>query len=177
MVRSCVDSNKNDLPVSPIFVPFVVETARYLTGMETSQGQAIVGSVLELSRRRSAGAMVQVFDPAGDRALSLSEAVSRDDLDLDQVGFYDVRRAGSSKLIAVNPDPLESNLRPIDSDTLELWKSTGRDESGITLAGGEESPLRPPPLRIWRLLLLLLVSVVLIESVVGNRHLDVKREV
>ena len=136
LFASTIDNVWNDLPISPLFVPFAVETARYLTGMEASRGRALLGSVLELSRRRSSGGMVQVFDPQGNRALTLSEAVARDDLILDQVGFYEVRRAERSELLAVNPDPLESNLRPLDEDTLELWRSTGRADSAAAPAAG-----------------------------------------
>lgn len=176
LFASTIDNVWNDLPITPIFVPFVVETARYLTGVETVRSQTLVGSALELNRRRSSGGMVQVFDPQGNRALTLSEAVSREDLSLDQVGFYEVRRSENSELLAVNPDPLESNLRPLDEDTLELWKSTGRTDSAV-LAAGEESPLSPPPLKIWKFILFLLFAIALLESVVGNRHLNVTREV
>jgi hypothetical protein len=174
---STIDNVWNDLPVNPIFVPFAVETARYLTGMEAAQGQALVGSVLELNRRRSSAGSVQVFDPQGDRALTLAEAAARNDLRLDQVGFYEVRRSERSELLAVNPDPLESNLRPLDDDTLELWQSTGRTGSTAAVAAGEESPLRPPPLKLWKFILFLLIAIALLESVVGNWHLNVAREV
>ncbi len=177
LFASTIDNVWNDLPISPLFVPFAVETARYLTGMEASRGRALVGSVLELSRRRSSGGMVQVFDPQGNRALTLSEAVARDDLILDQVGFYEVRRAERSELLAVNPDPLESNLRPLDEDTLDLWRSTGRADSAAAPAAGGESPLKPPPLKIWKFILFLLLAAALVESIVGNRHLNIAREV
>lgn len=177
LFASTIDNVWNDLPISPLFVPFVVETASYLTGVETAQSQALVNSVLELSRRRSSGGMVQVFDPQGARALTLSEAVAREDLILDQVGFYEVRRAERSELLAVNPDPLESDLRPLDEDTLELWKSTGRTGSAAALAADGASPPPTPPLKIWKFILFLMVAAALLESVVGNRHLNVAREV
>ncbi len=177
LFASTIDNVWNDLPISPFFVPFAVETARYLTGMEASQGRALVSSVLELSRRRSSGGMVQVFDPQGDRALTLSEAAARDDLILDQVGFYEVRRSKRSELLAVNPDPLESNLRPLDKDTLDLWKSTGRADSTAAMSASGESPLEPPPLKIWKFILFLLLAAALVESIVGNRHLNIAREI
>ena len=178
LFASTIDNVWNDLPISPLFVPFVVETAGYLTGMEGAQNQALVNSVLELSRRRSSGGMVQVFDPQGARALTLSEAVAREDLILDQVGFYEVRRGERSELLAVNPDPLESNLRPLDEDTLELWKSTGRSGPASAPAAEDgESPVQTPPLKIWKFILLLMVAAALLESIVGNRHLNVAREV
>ena len=38
LFASTIDNVWNDLPISPLFVPFAVETARYLTGMEASRG-------------------------------------------------------------------------------------------------------------------------------------------
>lgn len=175
---STFDNVRNDLPVQPLFVPFVVETARYLSGASEDTRQAIVGQTFELRRRREGQAMVQVVDPSGARVLSLSEAVSRNDIALDQVGFYEVQAPDETELVAVNPDPRESNLRPIDAETLDLWQSTGlgaADPAAEAAVPGEA--VQPPPLRIWRFLLFLLMAVVLLESVVGNRHLNVRREV
>jgi hypothetical protein len=139
---------------------------------------AVVDSTLELARRREGAGMVQVFNPSGERVLSLSEAVTRNDVALEEVGFYELRSPEGTELVAVNPDPRESNLRPVESDTLELWQSTGRG-GGDAPSGGEaqQSAIKPPPLRIWRVFLLLLAVIVLIESVIGNRRLDVRREV
>jgi hypothetical protein len=174
---STFDNIWNDLPIRPVFVPFTAETARYLSGAADEMTLAVVDSNLELARRREGAGMVQVFDPAGDRVLSLSEAVTRNDVPLEQVGFYELRSPEGTELVAVNPDPRESNLRPVERDTLELWQSTGR--GGGETAGGEtqQAAIKPPPLRIWRVLLLLLAAIVLLESVIGNRRLDVRREV
>ncbi|MEZ5366998.1 MAG: hypothetical protein R2748_32845 [Bryobacterales bacterium] len=176
---STFDNIWNDLPVRPVFVPFVAETARYLSGSADEMTLATVDSTLELARRREGAGMVQVFTPEGDRVLSLSEAVTRNDVPLEEVGFYELRSPEGTELVAVNPDPRESNLRPIERDTLELWESTGRGGGAAASAGGEAQPaaVKPPPLRIWRFLLLLLVAIVLLESVIGNRRLDVRREV
>jgi hypothetical protein len=175
---STLDNIWNDLPIRPVFVPFAAETARYLSGSADEMTLAVVDSSLELGRRREGASMVQVFDPAGDRVLSLSEAVTRNEVPLEKVGFYELRSPEGTELVAVNPDPRESNLRPVESDTLELWASTGRG-GAAEAAGGEaqQSAIKPPPLRLWRVLLLLLAAIVLIESVIGNRRLDVRREV
>ncbi len=172
---SAFDNVWNDLPVLPVFVPFVVETARYLSGLDEGMRQSIVDSLLELRRRRDSSSTVQVFDPNGDRALSLSASVTQQDLPLDQVGFYELRSPSGVELIAVNPDPRESNIRQIDEDTMSLWQSTGRGANSAA-AGAEEASIKPPPIRIWRLLLFLLAAIVLLESVVGNWHLNVRRE-
>ncbi len=173
LFASSLDNVWNDLPVSPVFVPFIAETARYLTGAESVRGESLLGDILELGRRRGSGSTVQVADPSGNRVLTLSEAVHREALALEVVGFYEIRSGERSELVAVNPDPVESNLRPVEADTLQLWQSTG----GLEAAGATVAGVAPPspPWRIWRLLLLLLVLAVLLESWVGNRHLDALR--
>lgn len=173
---STFDNVWNDLPVRPVFVPFAAESARYLAGAAEETSLVTVDSSLELGRRREASRMVQVFDPSGERALSLAEAMERDDVALDSAGFWELRGEGKTEVIAVNPDPRESNLRPIETQTLELWRSTGR--AGGTVEGaGEQTPIKPPPIEIWKWFLFLLVAVILLESVAGNRRLDVRREV
>ncbi len=177
ILASSLDNVWNDLPVHPLFVPFVVESARYLSGAEQQSRLAVIDSVLELRQRQTASSMVQVFDPQGERVLSLSEAMSHDDIRLSEVGFYEVRRTGETELVAVNPDPRESNLRIVDPETLALWEATGAAEDQATAAAVGDDAVKPPPIRIWWFLLLLLVLVALVESIVGNWHLKVQREV
>jgi len=174
---STFDNIWNDLPIRPVFVPFAAETARYLSGAADEMTLATVDSTLELARRREGAGMVQVFNPEGDRVLSLSEAVTRNDVALETVGYYELRSPDGTELVAVNPDPRESNLRPIENDTLELWAATGRSGAATVEGEAQQAAIKPPPLRIWRFLLFLLAAIVLLESVIGNRRLDVRREV
>lgn len=171
---SSLDNVWNDLPLTPVFVPFVTEAARSLTGTESARGHAILGDVLELGKRRGAGATVQVFDPAGNPVLNLSDSVSREALALESIGFYEIGAGSHPELLAVNPDPRESNLRRIEEDTLALWRSTGGSQPRETATAGVPPPASPP-WRIWRLLLGLLLLAALLESFVGNRHLDAAR--
>jgi hypothetical protein len=178
ILASSLDNVWNDLPVHPVFVPFVVESARYLSGAEQQSRMAVIDSVLELRQRQAAGSMVQVFDPRGERVLSLSQAVSHEDIRLSEIGFYEVRRTGDTGLVAVNADPRESNLRTVDAETMALWEATGTSEAQATAAAaGDDAAIKPPPVKIWWFLLLLLVLASLVESIVGNWHLKVQREV
>lgn len=171
---STLDNVWNNLPLTPVFVPFVIEAARGLAGAEYAGGDAILGDVLELGTRRESGASLQVFDPAGRPVLNLSDSVSRETLTLDSVGFYEIRGGSRAELLAVNPDPRESNLRKIEDDTLDLWRSTGGvEQMQASVAGAAPPPAAP--WRIWRLLLGILVLAALLESLVANRHLDAVR--
>ena len=149
--------------MNPVFVPFVLETARYLSGLDRRLQQVNIDSILELGGRLGAG--VQVFNPSGERALTLAGSVAGEDL----------RRAGVSELAAVNPDPRESNLRPMEADLVSTWEKTGRNQEAAPMEGNE-SLIVPPPLKLWKILLVLLVLIALVESIFGNYHLKVQRE-
>lgn len=171
---SAFDNIWNNLPVTSVYVPFVAEAVRYLTGAEAARGEALLGEVLELGRRRGSGATVQVLDPAGERVLTLSDSVSREAVPLESIGYYEIRGSDRSELLAVNADPRESNLRSVDRDTLELWQSTGGAEAAQAAAAGLPPP-EVPPWRVWRLVLALLLLAVLLESLIADRHLDTLR--
>lgn len=173
LFASPLDNVWNDLPLTAVFVPFVAEAARYLGGVDSARGEALLGDVLELGRWRGDRGSLQVASPSGEQVLSLSEAVNRDVLALDSLGFYEILGGRQTELVAVNPDPRESDLRQVDPDRVDLWKATGGEASAVTQ--GNPEPEDAPPWRIWKLALALLLGTVLLESLVGNRHLDAVR--
>ncbi len=172
-LASPFDNIWNDLPVHPLFVPFVAESARYLSGIEEAVTQATIDSVLELERRRDPRSTVEVIDPSGRRALSLAAAVSSREVSLASTGFYEVRRAGDVELVAVNPDPRESDLRPMSDDVLALWKSTGRTETAAAAPTAPQTITRDP----WRGILVVLLLAAVLESLLGNWHLGLRGKV
>lgn len=173
LFASPMDNVWNDLPLTPVFVPFVAEAARYLGGVDSARGAAVLGEVLELGRRRGDSGSLQVTAPSGQQVLTLAEAVNRDVLALDSLGYYEIQGGRRSELVAVNPDPRESDLRQVDPDRVELWKETGG--AAPAAPDGDAAPEEAPPWRIWKLALALLFGSVLLESFVANRHLDAVR--
>lgn len=173
LFASSLDNVWNNLPLTAVYVPFVAEAAHYLTGAEAAQGAAVLGDALELGRRRGGGSAVQVSDPAGEQVLTLSDTVRRETLALDAVGFYEISGGRRAELVAVNPDARESDLRQVEADRLDLWRSTAG--AAASQAGPGAPPPEVPPWRLWRLGLALLAGIVLLESFVGNRHLDAVR--
>ena len=173
LFASPLDNVWNDLPLTAVFVPFVAEAARYLGGVDSARGDALLGEVLELGRRRGESGSLQVTAPSGEQALTLAEAVNRDVLALDALGFYEILGGRQAELVAVNPDPRESDLRQVDPERVELWQETGGAAPAETDVASD--PEEVPPWRIWKLALALLLGTVLLESFVGNRHLDAVR--
>ena len=53
LFASGLDNLTNDFPLHPVFVPFVEQTALYLSGTERRSGSRLVDSFLELRTRRN----------------------------------------------------------------------------------------------------------------------------
>lgn len=130
---STLDNVANDFPLHAAFLPFVEQTAQYLAGLEDRPAQYRVDDALELRQDQTRAATVEVFDPNGVRALSLSEAAKARSVPLEQAGFYEVRRgAGRRELIAVNIDRRESDLTPLPEESIALWQGPAETKT----AGG-----------------------------------------
>jgi hypothetical protein len=163
LFTSSLNNDWNDLPVQPVFVSFVAQTAAFLAGRESLLRARTVGSNLALG---DAGG--QVIDPAGHNALSLADTRGAHSVKLSQPGFYQVYTAEQEALVAVNGDARESDLAPMSADALAHWRAAA---VAAPRAGGAGTASGAPPFELWRLLLPLLALVVLAESVLANFHL------
>jgi hypothetical protein len=163
----------NDLPVQPAFVPLMAGIANELLGGGGFTSEADLGSTLAVRALGLAGG--QIFDPRGEAALGLGAGGG--DVLLDQVGFYEVVGGGTTELVAVNFDPRESDLTPIDATTLERWRGLGvrpgEQATPVAVTSAEETV--PNSLGPW--LMIALLVLVLVESAVGNWHLRIRRGV
>jgi hypothetical protein len=169
---SSLDREWNDLPVQPVFVPFIAGLANYLLGGAGFTSEAELGSTLAVRALGFAGG--QIFDPRGEKALGIG--ATGEDVLLDQVGFYEVVGGGTTELVAVNFDARESDLTPVDAGTLERWQGLGvrtADEAAAEAAPAADQDKIPSPLGLW--LLMLLLAAAAVESVVGNWHLKIRR--
>jgi len=173
LFTSSLDKGWNDLPLQPAFVPLMAGIANYLLGGAGFTSEADLGTTLGVRALGFAGA--QIFDPSGDAALGLG--AGSDDVLLDQVGFYEVVGGGTSELVAVNFDARESDLAPLDATTLERWKGLGvrPGEAATAVAVSAQSDRVPSSLGPW--LVMLLLMLVVVESLVGNWHLRIRRGV
>jgi hypothetical protein len=176
LFASGLDNLTNDLPVQPAFVPFVKQTARYLSGTEDRAGFRLVDSFLELRKAKERAVSVEVIDPAGRRPLSLAEATSAESYQLTTAGFYEVRLAnGREELVGVNADRRESNLALIDDDVLSLWRGkSGPDSRQASVAGAQHEPAKPYSLWWYAMLLVLMAAVG--ESFVAARYFTSRTE-
>lgn len=171
LFASAMDNVASDLPLHASFVPLIEQSARYLSGAESSPGQYVVDSLVDLRAARDAGTQVEVLDPDGKRALSLDEAAKMASFRLAREGFYELRRAnGRSELAAVHADRRESDLDVVPKETLALWQATG--STTASGASPADSPARPYSL--WWYFALALLVASLVESWFAARYLQVQ---
>src|SRR5690606_34440767 len=123
---STLDREWNDLPVQPVFVPLLAGLANHMLGEAGFSSEAPLGSTLSVRVLGMEGG--QIFDPDGDPALGFGGGTS--DVVLGRVGFYEVQGGGRTEVVAVNPDPRESDLTSVDDGTLERWQGLGFEADG-----------------------------------------------
>lgn len=170
---STFDNISNDFPLRPFFVPFVEQSAGYLTGAEVRASSYTVDSHVELRAEKGAGT-VEVLNPQGKRALSLNEAASARSLPLTEGGFYDIGRAnGRHELVAVNSDRKESDLEMAPKETIELWQGT---ETRPATAAATGQTTAQQNANLWWYVMLAAVLLALAESLLAGNYLTAQKE-
>jgi hypothetical protein len=175
LFTSGLDNLANDFPLHPIFVPFVEQTARYLSGTENRSGARTVDSFLELRSSKEQSVSVEVVDPDGHRPLSLKEASSAETYQLTRAGFYELQLAnGRHDILGVNPERRESNLDVIPDETLALWR--GGSGGAAQFAAASQTEAQTKPFSVWWYIMILALATALAESLVANRYLGVQQQ-
>jgi hypothetical protein len=174
---STLDLGWNDLPVKPVFLPFVHTMMRYLADYAEAPSSMTVGQVVPAARRAAAGA-----SPAG-RGATIAVApsgarvtVGAEDgaLELTEQGFYDVRTQGgsadSATTLASNVDLTESNLTSMDPREL-IAATTGHtsNQPGGFADARPSDEAQAQAQRLWWYLLVAAGLLLASESLFSNR--------
>ena len=169
------DNVANNLPLQPVWLPFLDQTTREMGGVGSALGKYNVGSFVELRTAKEKSVPVEIIGPDGQRALTLAESSKASTFRFTAQGFYDIRRAnGREELAAVNPDRRESDFTLAPADTVQLWKNTGMaPQQGPNGAASGDDPQKT---ELWWWVLAMLAVLAVAESVLGNRHLTPGKE-
>jgi hypothetical protein len=172
-----IDRAWNDLAIHPLFVDFVAECGRYLTGADASPVSYTAGSVVMTGLTAATGG--QIFDPQGERVLSLADARAAERLVPRLTGFYEIRGGPVARWLAVNVDARESDLTPLPSTFVQRWQAL-RIRRTSSASGGQTSvdPARATsserrslgPILMW-----IAAALLLAELLLANRYLAVHR--
>lgn len=171
LMPASLDNRWNDLPVRPVFVSFIIESARYLSGVNQIPKTYITGATLPLALTGNSSG--QVVDPDGNSVLSLADTTREQQIRLNKPGFYEVYTPQGETVVAANVDPLESDLRKVSQEVLDRWQDAtgGQPLAGAGSFGAEEAET----VDLWHWALFLLALVVIAESILGNMHLTPRR--
>lgn len=173
---SAFDNIANNLPVEPVWLPFLDQMTDEMGGIGTTPGNYKVGSYVDLRTPKEKGVPVEIVGPGNKRLLSLAESTHATTFQFPSQGFFDVRRAnGREELAAVNPDRRESDFAIVPAETLQLWKNTGiAPKSGQSGQGPDSSSSsRDDHAELWWWVLAALALLAIAESVLGNRQMTV----
>jgi len=187
---SALDNIANNLPVEPVWLPFLDQTTHEMGGIGTAPGNYKVGSFVELRTAREKDVPVEIVGPStaggqDQRLLSLAESTKARTFQFPSQGFFDIRRAnGREELASVNADRRESDFSLVPPETLELWKNTGiaskLGQSGQgqnSTSSAVSADQRDDRAEIWPWVLAMLAVLAIAESVLGNRHMSAAAEV
>jgi hypothetical protein len=171
VLASALDNVANNLPLQPVWLPFIEQTTHEMGGLGAARTNYRVGSYVDLRTVQEKNVPVEIMGPDGKRVLSLSESAKATTFQFPEQGFFDIRRAnGREEMAAVNPDRRESDFTLLTPDTVNLWKNTGVGSSSGTSAASAANTEQTS--EIWWWVLALLAMLAIAEAVVGNRHLE-----
>jgi hypothetical protein len=169
---STLDVTWSDLPQRSMFLPFIHRAVRHLAGYTEPQPWVTVGQVLDASLApRGASTQRVVLTPSG-RRLPIDDEGS-DVLELSEKGFYELRGDGNvnTTVVAVNVDPVEADLTPIDPKEIVAAALGGTTEGEGAQPNG--IPLTPEAKeknqRLWWYLLIAGILLLGVDTLVSNR--------
>ena len=174
---STLDDTFTDIAVKPIFLPLVHQLARYLAHYEPAASWYTVGQVLDLTARAKSRADRIVVTPSGERQNRISAGEGAEGLlELNEQGIYEVRSAvasgGRPEAIAVNLDPAESDLTPLDPNELVATVTGHASQAQAPTAAAPQEMTREESERrqsLWWYLLLAGLLLLAAETIIANR--------
>jgi hypothetical protein len=169
-----LDDSWNDLPLKPVYLPLVHQLTRYLGQYEQTSAWSTVGQVVDLTAAYKAKTDRVVVTPANDRVRM--PAGDSSVLELNEHGVYEIRSAnnasGRPDRIAVNIDPAESDLTPLDPAEL-VAAATGRAAQAAAIAADAPAEISPEEAEktqnAWWYMLVGGLLLLAAETVVANR--------
>ena len=172
-----LDDTWTDIAVKPIFLPLVHQLVRYLAHYEPATSWVTVGQVLDLNARAKDKSPRIVVTPAGERlTVSATGQGNQGLLELSQQGVYEVRSSaaatGRPESIAVNLDPAESDLAPLDPRELVAAVTGHATSAAAAQPPATEEMSREDAERrqsLWWYLLMTGLLLLAAETVISNR--------
>ncbi len=175
LFASSLDLSWGDLPLKPVYLPFMHRAVQYIAAYSEPAPWVNVGQVLDASFGSGAKARPRgrvVLTPSG-RRVSVDDEGS-EVLELTEQGFYEVRgQAGDADVtvVASNVDPAESDLSAMDPKEIVAAAMGGADaDQSAATSGVPQTPeSQERSQRMWWYLLLLGILVLGADTIISNR--------
>jgi len=174
-LNAALNGSDNNLPVSPIFVPFLHSIVDYYLNYDRYPSRLSVGDNVKL------GQSAQLLDPAGEPLLSLSQSRAGSVHIVSQPGIYTILDQLGEHPVSVNIDARESDTRIATAETLAAWEAQSplQESAVVATALAEAKSVTldtgTTMLSLTRWLLPLSVLLFLAEALYANAHLRVRR--
>lgn len=187
MFASTIDLSWNDLALKPVFLPFIHQLGRHLSGFREQPSSLTIGEVLDITAAEIAAGATStaaassesgrtVLAPSGQRrdlSVNSESMASAGALELVEQGFYEIRSSGREPgpviVAAANVNLSESNLDRMDPEEL-VTGVTGNGAAGSTGAQDvlpdEAQELNQ---RVWWYLLFAGILLLIAETVLAQR--------
>ncbi|MDA1183382.1 MAG: BatA domain-containing protein [Acidobacteria bacterium] len=171
---STLDLSWSDLPLKPVFLPFIHQAARQLSAYAESPPWLTVGQVMDASFGESTLSLggAVVLTPSG-RQVPLDEE-GADVLELSESGFYELRTGESDSVatvVASNVDSVESDLTAMDPQDIVAAATAGAGEGARSAAAGGAPPpeAQEQSQRLWWYLLCFGIVLLGADTLISNR--------
>jgi hypothetical protein len=180
---STLDAYWTNLPLQPVFLPFVHQMGKDVGRYADPRPSFTAGEVLDLSRHgeltapftagQADSASQLVFEaPSGDRERVTATGPGHL-VTLKEQGFYELRGAstpvGGGRPIAVNVDAAESNLAHVDPrDIVTAVTAANGVDAGAGLATGTPQDQEQRQ-KLWWYLLVGALLLMAVETALSNR--------
>ncbi len=188
---STMDAFWNDLAQQPVFLPFIHQLVKYVSGRTETVAAFTAGQVVDVTDATAMataglGEVAEalageeervVFTPSGtSRPLPPGEGPHF--LRLEEQGVYEIRTPGASNMrslaVAVNVDLAEADLTPMDvEETVASLTSRPPEGEAPRMEGTQAARLRLEDQErrqsLWRFLLLIAFVLLALETIVSNR--------
>jgi len=176
ILNDALDGFSSDLPLQPSFVSLMQQIIEYFDASNAVPAELEVGKALFLP------ASSQVLDPNGDPMLELSQLGGANDVRLPSPGIYTVLGASTSETVSAVLGAAESNLLGLGREELDAWEARHDLEQRSEDTQNNVEQNAAPTFEqldkqtLWRWLLPAVLLFLLIESLLANRMLWVRRD-
>jgi hypothetical protein len=168
---STLDESWNDLAKKPVYLPLVHQIIKYLARYEQPAAWRTVGDVVDLAAKSKADRAI--VTPSNERRTMHTNDPGL--LELNEQGIYEIRTTamgtGRPERIAVNVDPVESDLTVLDSQELVAFVTGHATQSAAQQTQAPQELTASEAERrqgLWWYLLVIGLLLLATEMVVAN---------